>query len=393
MKYVGSRILQLLSVDMYNIDQNALALDKKSSEELLLISLPNGQNKIKGNINNVYFLPRGDHWTVRGGSLSMISNDKALVSTIGTDKSAAIANATQERHRVNEELKTLRNDLARLDQQHTALMRAWNSNKKSQMQNEKAIADFASQVEELRMELDCLDNVAVDTKVEEDDVADAETEIEQLKAEEAKVKGEFDELSPRIEDIRSRLAQTSQRNDQIYRDMTEAQARMTNLLETQTQQQGMVDRHKQKLEQYEQLVATYQGRVDEYNEERLGALFKARFLQHQVTKMIADITEEGVPLSLSQTPGDEELEAIEPVPVSRDADYYKAKVERAKKKIEHERQKQRLNDEDAEEAHDKYIQAKENLGTYYTTTLWGFAFVLTHTLDRPPSRRIQGVKS
>ena len=364
---------------MYNIDQNALALDKKSSEDLLLMTLPNGQSKIKGNIKDVYFLPRGDHWTIRGGSLSMMSNDRDLVSTIGTDKSAAIANATEERNKINDELKSLRNELARLDQQHTTLMRTWNANKKSHMMNQKAIADLSSQVEELRMELECLDNVALDTKLEEDDVAEAETELEQIKADEAKVKHEFDDLDPRIKEINDRLAQTNQRNDQILRDMNEAQARMTHLLETQTQQQGMVDRHRNNLERYEKLMAGFQDKVDQFNEERLKALFKARILQHQSSKMAADLNDEGVQSSLSQTPGDEELEAIEPVPVSKDADYYKAKIERAQKKIEQERQKQRLNDEDAEEAHEKYIQAKKNLGTYPVAT-WIIVASLACTL-------------
>jgi chromosome segregation ATPase len=348
------------AVDMFGIDQKALALDKASSEACLLIAQPNGQQKIKGIINEVYFLPRGDHWTIRGGSLSMISNEKDLVPSIGTDKTAAIASAKDEQKRINGELKVLRQDLARLDQQHTDLTRAWNNHRKNQKLNEKAIADLVSQIDELKMELECLDNVAVDTKIEEEEVAEAANEIEQVRAAEVKAKEELAGITPHIEDISGRLAETNQRNAQILHDMSETQGRLTTLLETQTQQQGMVDKYKQKLAQYDKLVEGHQEKIDKYNEERLKTLYKARILQRQWERMSE---ESEVILTMSQDPDDDELEKIEPMRVSKDAEYYKTKVARAQEKVEQERKRQKLNDEDPEEAHLKYIQAKENLGT------------------------------
>ncbi|GKY99180.1 structural maintenance of chromosomes protein 6 [Mayamaea pseudoterrestris] len=348
-------------VDMYSIDQKALALDKKASEEGLLITQANGQQSIKGNINEVYFAPRGDIWTIRGGFLSLMSNERPLTLTIGTDKSAAIASTKVEMTTINEELKKIRHDLSRLDAHHTELQRVWNTHRKQQQANAKAIGNLTSKIAELKDDLDCLDNAAIDTRIEEEEVAEAESEIEQIRADEEKTQAELEDLTPHLEEISSRLAELNQRNDHILKDMGETQNRLTNLLETQTQQQGMVDRYKLKLAQYEEMLAKHQDAIDKWNEELLKALYKARIVHHQYAKMVEGNAE--AMFTLSQAPPDDEvLEEIEPVPVGdKGVEYYRNKVKRAQEKVDQERKKQRINDENPEEAHQKYIQAKENL--------------------------------
>lgn len=348
-----------LLVDMYNIDQKAIALDKSTSEERLLISNPNSPLKIKGDINEVYFLPRGDHWTVRGGSLSMMSNERELISKIGIDKSAALANAQEEKVKVARELNELRNDVNRLDTQHTELTRAWSTNKKQHMVLAKKVAELTTRVDEIKMDLDCLDKGTIDTKLEEEEVTEIECELEQMRVEQANLKTQIEDVSPAIDEIKQRLEETSQRIDSILKDVNEAQDRLSTILQTQSDQQVIVERKKEKLAQYENLIAVHQKQIDQHNEERLKTLYKARILHHQWLRLCSKGDDST--MSLSQTPTEEELETIEPVRTKHTAEHYEAKIKSTKKHLEDERMRQRLN-EDPEEAHQKYLQAKENYG-------------------------------
>lgn len=340
-------------------------MDKESSERGLLIQKPNGELAIKGStINECYFLPKGDHWNVKNGALSMVSNERELRKTLGSDNTQAIASAKEDKIRLTEQLKPLRQEASKLEHEHTQAQKAWGAVRKEHKVNEKKIIDLSSKIEELKMEIDCLDNIVSDTKVEEEELLEVENEIEQIRDEEAKLKEEMDALQPRIDEIKKELEQTNQRNDQIITDMTEAQQKLTNLLETQAQQEGMVERFKQKLVQYEELIAKHQEKVDQCDQERQKSLYKARLLHHSWCLALKENGNDQFD-HFTQSPSDEELETIDPVIITdKDTEYYKTKAKRAQEKVDKERKKQRLNDEDPEEAKQRYLQANANLGMY-----------------------------
>jgi hypothetical protein len=118
-------------VDQNRIDQKALARSKEDGESKLLYRKHGGDYAIRGNINEVYSLPTGDRWIVKGGVLSMISNDKRPRSTIGVDKTAAIAHAERELFQVESELKEFRSAEARLEGEHTKSQRQCSRTTKS----------------------------------------------------------------------------------------------------------------------------------------------------------------------------------------------------------------------------------------------------------------------
>jgi hypothetical protein len=61
-------------IDNTRMEHKAVARDRKFSQDKLLTKNGN-HNAIRENINEVY-LPTGDYWTVKGGSLAMFSNER-----------------------------------------------------------------------------------------------------------------------------------------------------------------------------------------------------------------------------------------------------------------------------------------------------------------------------
>jgi len=92
-------------VDNARIDQIALCDDIDSSERLLLYRNEKGQDALKGNIKDVYCLPDGDHWTVKGGSKALFTNEKQMRKTISMDATAAIWQAREEDSEPRSELQ------------------------------------------------------------------------------------------------------------------------------------------------------------------------------------------------------------------------------------------------------------------------------------------------
>ena len=118
-------------VDNSKIDKAALCRDKLSSEKLLLTRDSHGQDAIKDGIANVYFLPKGDYWTVKKGSRAIFSNYKPLKRTIGVDQTQALRQAQAEADQLEKDLQAASTEEKRLEIEHTKTQKDWNRAKQA----------------------------------------------------------------------------------------------------------------------------------------------------------------------------------------------------------------------------------------------------------------------
>jgi chromosome segregation ATPase len=113
-------------VDICGIDNRALAKSREESERLLLVQDKSGRYSVRGNMKAVYCLPTGDNWSVKGGSIAIVGNEKQMKATIGVDRSAALAEAKREIQVLQNDLKEFRKEEAKMDHEHTQHQKEWN---------------------------------------------------------------------------------------------------------------------------------------------------------------------------------------------------------------------------------------------------------------------------
>jgi hypothetical protein len=136
-------------VDNTRMEKKAVARDRRYSQEQLLVK-NSGRDTIRANIQEVYLLPRGDYWTVKGGSLAMFSNEKLLRQTIGVDRTAAIADAQAEESKLQAELHVMQQEEAKVQIEHTQSQREWNRAKKAVQSNDALIRDITEQIDVIK---------------------------------------------------------------------------------------------------------------------------------------------------------------------------------------------------------------------------------------------------
>jgi chromosome segregation ATPase len=351
-------------VDNARIDSKALSRDKKTSEQMLLTRDGRGEMSVRGIIKEVYCMPNGDKWIVKGGSMAAISNDRNLRNTIGADRTAAIAEAKREAEQYQHELKEMRTMEAKLEGDHTKFQRQWNQAKRAMQQNDAAISGLVSKVDEIKLEMESTANVTIDTTEFEEDVAQAENAVESLKESERQLSEQVATYAPEIKELQNRLDETVVRNSRIMEDMEAAEADITNFLETQTQKQDQIEKKRKKLEQYQQTVAKHQEKCDKLSAERDSTLETARKLHYRLTlrKKVAEEKQEGnSEVDISAEPTQEDMEAIEPLQMQKETGYYQSRIDRFKEKIKEERQRRKVSREDPSVAYEKYIRAKRDL--------------------------------
>lgn len=216
-------------MDNARIDQRALATDKASSERALLVSNPDGSFAIRDSkIMRVFFLPKGDSWEIAsGGNLFQISNDHAtLRTTIGVDKTAAIAHAQRDVHHASEEAKAAQTAEAKLEEQHTQRQRDWNRAKRALQQNDDRIGDLASLIDNLNAEVQASMTETFDPSEYEDDVAQAEAKVEQIQAKDTRLRDEIENRKPEVEELKGQLNEVTQRNLKVTADIEAVQVRL-----------------------------------------------------------------------------------------------------------------------------------------------------------------------
>ena len=353
-------------VDNARIEQKAVARNLELSEQKLLIKNGNRHEIRGGKIKQVYFLPKGDYWTSRGGSLATFSNDKQLRNTIGVDKSAAIEEKRREETQLKEELRAKKQEESKLQHEHTSHQREWNKAKKAVRANDSRIAELTEKVDSIKDEMEASANVTIDTSEYEEDVQQAEEELEKLRESERALAAQKEEGVPRVREIQSRLDEISTRSKKILDEERAAENDLTQFLETQTQQQSQIEKKRAKHEKYQRIVSQHEKNIELTLADRENALTKARKLHYrylQRKEAVEEGSEEAAPSKeTNQDPTPEDLEAIEPQRVKQEPEYYEPRIRNTKKKIEKERERRNVSREDPAVAFEKYSKARKDLG-------------------------------
>ena len=157
-------------VDNSRIEKIALGKSKDDSQAKLMTTDPSGRAAIRGGkIQQVFFLPKGDMWQVRGGQTSLISNEKKLRKTISADKSEAIAAAKRDVEQYSADAQTAKEEEHHWEGEHNRLSRAWNQTNRARQSNDKKINDLIAQIEHIKAEIDnAAPNTVLDTTIYED---------------------------------------------------------------------------------------------------------------------------------------------------------------------------------------------------------------------------------
>lgn len=357
-------------VDNARIDKKIVARNLQVSEHQLLIQNGN-QYQIRGPFDAVYYLPSADNWQIKNGSRATFSNEKKLRSTIGVDKSAAIEDARRDEARLNEELKAKKAEEVKLQHDHTRYQREWNKAKKAVQANDSIIAELNDKIERIKEEVEASANVTIDTSEYEEEVAQAGEAIEKCRHSEQKLSAQREEMIPRIQEIKTRLDETAVRNQKVRDEIQAAEGELTQLLETQTQQQSQIAKKREKLEKYQAVVAKHEQNIEGLFTDRESALKKARKLHFRFkqrvdakSKATEGVQAEGGPSEeVSQDASFEDIEAIEPIKVKHEPDYYEARIKNTQQKIEQERARRNVSREDPAVAYEKYQTAKHEYST------------------------------
>jgi len=361
-------------VDMHRIDVKALATSKEESEEKLLIQESSGREFIRGGkVKEVFFLPNGDYWQVKNGNRIMISSEKKLRQSIGVDRTAAIEAAAEEEYALNEELTINKKKEAELLNEYKGYKIQWNKDQRTLRAINQQIEKMQSAITELKAEADEAENVTIDTTELEEDVKSAEDSLAELKEKQAEVEKAIEELLPNIRDVKSRLEETTARNEKVLEDMTVAEAKIEEYVKGHTERNAAVEKKRAKLQQITEVREKQKEVVQEATEKKDESLLKARLMTHKTKqdrekKKRAEEAQAGDGEQQTREEDttatqllDSELVNIEPVSTKKEPSYYKARIERAVKQIERERERRQMSERDPVVALEKFQRAKKSL--------------------------------
>ena len=157
-------------VDNCRIEKIGLGRSKDESQAKLLTTDANGRAAIRGGkIAQVYFMPKGDMWQVRGGQTSLISNERRMRKTISADKSEAIAATKREIEQLGIELDRATKEEHQWEGEHNKLTKAWNDANRARRSNDKKMNDLIAQIDQIKAEIEnAVPNATIDTSVYED---------------------------------------------------------------------------------------------------------------------------------------------------------------------------------------------------------------------------------
>lgn len=348
-------------VDNANIDRVALCDDKASSENLLYY-VRDGKDAIRGPIQDVYYLPNGGKWTVKGGNKADILDGKALRQTLGVDRSELIAQAREEEMQLKTELQQARAEHNRLEHEHTELQRQWNQYKRQLRTNTEKSEKLINEISELKDVIEASTNVEIDTSDQEQEIQDLERELEEVDNKDEKFKEDIKNLMQVVEDIKAKINEVSERIENVIEESKAAEERLTQFLQNRTQQEDQLERKRQKLDKYRAAVDTSREKLDSLEKDKIAALRKAQLLtfQHQINRKVESLDE--IPEDIADEPSEDDLEAIQPPEDGsiREPGFYEAKMGKIRDKIEREKQKRNISRDDKATAHEKYQRALDD---------------------------------
>ncbi|CAJ1965880.1 unnamed protein product [Cylindrotheca closterium] len=350
-------------VDYCKIEEKALSKSKKESEDLLLHRGNDGRLAVRGRIKTVFFLPKGDSWNVKNGTLGMSSNEKQLRQTIGVDKSKAIAETRNEMQAVQHEVNQHRREDNRLNHEHTESMKEWNKGKGQLRKVEKELDKARRDIESLQEDEIQASNFDTDTSEHEQLVTDEQATVDALKDNEVALIDQLQGLEPGIEELKSKLNETKARNERVMQDMTAAEEDLANYIQHLSQRQEKLEKKRNKVKQYEEIIEKKNIQINESDDQAKSYLLTAKTLAfHRQKKDSLD--EAAADSEWSQEPTHADLEGIERPDQSqmkKDPKYYKTRLERLKERLQTERERRNAMNEDPIEAYEKYIRAQKLL--------------------------------
>lgn len=340
-------------VDNCKIDVKALSSSKDDSERALLIEDEHGKESIRGGrIQQVYFLPKGDFWQVKGSNRSMVSNDNPnLKKTIGVDRSAAIENAKKEFQMLDKELNELRSKEASIVEQSKSVKLKWNQETREARKTDNRIKVLQDTLDTLHEEAESAENITIDTTEFEQDVKNAEIDLEKLIEKEKECKQIMEDHQPHVEQLKRRLEEITTRNKSVIADLETAEKNLENCLKMQAYRQEILKKKEKKLDQAREAKEQQEQNLKNQIETTNDTMEKARLLTHQFEKSKA---------KEDDIEGEISIESIEPIVTEKDPTYYKAKINQYEKKIEDERKKRAIKESDPAVAFEQYQRAMED---------------------------------
>ena len=352
-------------VDSCRIDDRALAKSREESERLLLVQNNNGHYSVRGNMKAVFCLPTGDNWSVKGGSIAIVGNEKPMKATIGVDRSAALAEAKREIEVLQNDLKEFRREESKMEHEHTEHQKEWNVKKRASQTNNKEMEKFLARIESLKAEKDSATNFDTDTSEYEADVAEAQQTVDTIKERETSLKEAMEETAPEIQALKKQLEEVKTRNEKVLEDMKVAEDELNMYIQNMSQRAEKMEKKRDKIRQLETILVKQEAKVKDVTAETDRNLLVAkklafkRLLKEEREQEGADNSQdfdEG-----TQDPTVEELEAIATVKVNKQPDYFETRIARLRTKIEKERDRQDLSNEPPAVVYQRYTRAKNTL--------------------------------
>ena len=343
-------------VDNCKMDVKALSVSKEDGERALLVEDHNGRESIRGGmIQQVYSLPKGDFWQLKRGNRLMISNDgPGLRQTIGVDRTAAIENAMTEKKMLERELREQRAQENSILEESKSVKLEWNKENREARKTDNAIKVLQETLEALHEEAESAENVTIDTSELEEDVKNAEANVEKLNEKERDCDKVIKDQQPIVEQIKRQLEEVTTRNESVISDITVAEKKMEIFLRERAHRQEIINKKKKKIEQLEAHKRDQDEVLNAHTEKANDTLTKARLITHRNRMGKENETDS----SDRKKTSDINLDSIEVVATDKEPNYYKSKIDQFERKIERERKRRELSEHDPTIALEKYKRAK-----------------------------------
>jgi hypothetical protein len=357
-------------VDQARIDQRAVGTSKEDTERFLLKTDQQGkQFIIGGNITEVFFLPNGDMWKCsKQGALNMRSNEKQMKRLIGADTRSAVKEAKEEHALLEREFQELKNVELEVSQQIREARGMWNEAKRKCREVGEQCENLQELIASIQAEIESAgQDEETDTNDLEEDVANAEQDLVVLSEKIEAIDRQMEDLQPQIEEAKQKVDEVQARNERVIAEMEVADKDLTTFMAESGEREN---KQKKALAKYEKTMEAIEAAAENLQEKRgqyEKSLRQARLLQFRhsrATTAKGNAASEDMPSTPEMTPedpDDEELESIEIVAVKKDADYYNARVEQLKKRVEEEKRRRNITDTSYEEAFERYDRAFKDL--------------------------------
>lgn len=362
-------------IDSGNIDQSALCDSKDDSESALLVSDNRGASIRGGKVKKVFFLPDGDHWETKGGLKTMISNDRKMIQTIGTDRREAIRLAKEDLRAVADELKRAKQESKGLeDALYDAKVR-WNQSQKENKKILTGIKKAEDTLEQLKAEADESEQPQEnDTTDLEMDVQEKETEVTSCKNREAALLQEIESLRPAVDEKRAEIDEgkcffynsvctaflpheaphnnvltcltVAARNQKVMDDLNAAEQKLEGIIRGNSRRVQNVEKARAKIDQFERDVEGKRNELEEERERADDILLKARRMQYkddyESRRLEAKMAGEEDSFDMPEEASEEAIADIEIVDVDFDPERAMRNINKKEKKLATQKSRQNL---------------------------------------------------